>query len=107
MHRHAPGELYFILEGEFTFYTGDGDAVERITVSAGEVIPLPGGTTHAVRNESEAVAVAFVVHAPGAPMESFSRAAAALSPDSAPDMQSVLEIAERYGVELMGPIPSL
>ncbi|WP_327003638.1 hypothetical protein OHA72_52695 [Dactylosporangium sp. NBC_01737] len=54
-----------------------------------------------MRNESTAAAVAFVVHAPGAPMEGFSRAVAALA---TPDMESVLKAAADNGIELLGPI---
>jgi len=84
MHRHDPGEVYHVLEGEFAFYVGGADpgsrdgvgAIRRFTARAGEVVPLAGGVPHTIRNESGDDAVAFVVHAPGAPMEGFSRAAA-------------------------------
>ncbi|GAB3828155.1 hypothetical protein GCM10027610_012550 [Dactylosporangium cerinum] len=102
MHRHAPGEVYHVTEGEFTFYLADGDGpARRITAGPGDVVPLAGGTPHTVRNESAADAVAFVVHAPGAPMEGFSRAVAALAD---PDMASVLEVAAANGIELLGPV---
>ena len=69
-----------MLEGEFTFYVGDpAGPVQRTVATAGDVVPLAGGTPHTVRNESAADAVAFVVHASGAPMESFCRAVAALA----------------------------
>jgi hypothetical protein len=75
MHRHDPGEVYHVLEGEFTFYVGDPRGrVERITATAGQVMPLAGGTPHTIRNESRSDTVAFVVHGPGPPMEQFSRA---------------------------------
>ncbi len=80
MHRHAPSEVYHVLEGELAFYVGDEDgAVERVAVRAGQVMPLAGGTPHTIRNESDELAVAFGVHAPGAAMEGFSRAAAELA----------------------------
>ncbi len=102
MHRHAPGEVYHVLEGEFTFYIADtGGPARRITAGPGQAVPLAGDTPHAVRNESAADAVAFVVHAPGAPMEHFSRAVAALP---TPDMASVLQVAAASGIELLGPI---
>jgi hypothetical protein len=50
--------------------------------------------------------VAFVVHAPGAPMERFTRAAAALAEGSS-SMDAVLAIAAKYGIELLGPIPDV
>ena len=106
MHRHAPGEIYYVLDGEFTFYTDDAPAgVRRVTATAGDVVPLAGGVPHTIRNESDRDAVAFVVHAPGAPMEQFSRAVAAAAAAGPPDMAVVLEIAARSGIELLGPIP--
>ena len=62
---------------------------------------------HTVRNETEEDAVDLVVHAPGPPMENFSRAVAAASVDGIPDMNEVLAIAQRHGIELLGPIPAL
>jgi mannose-6-phosphate isomerase-like protein (cupin superfamily) len=111
MHRHEPGEVYHVLEGEFAFYVGsDGDGprdgtgvVRRFTAGAGEVVPLAGGVPHTVRNESDSDAVAFVVHAPGPPMEGFTRAAAALA---APTTDAVLAIAAENGIELLGPVPA-
>src|SRR4051812_26802929 len=69
--RDAPAraEIYQVLEGEFTFYTATDDGVRRVTTAAGTVMPLAGGVPHTIRNESDSDAVAFVVHAPGAPME--------------------------------------
>ena len=107
MHRHAPGEVYHVTEGEFTFYTDEGaDGVRRATARAGDVVPLAGGVPHTVRNESGAVAVAFVVHAPGAPMEGFSRAVAAAAASGPPSMAAVLQIAAASGIELLGPVPA-
>jgi mannose-6-phosphate isomerase-like protein (cupin superfamily) len=104
LHRHDPGEIYYVLEGEFTFYVGHPDT-RRVTAAAGDVVPLAGGTPHTIRNESAADAVAFVVHAPGEPMERFSRAVAALP--AGESMAAVLATAARNGIELLGPIPAV
>lgn len=69
----------------------------------GAVVPLAGGTPHTVRNEFDRDAVAFVVHAPGAPMEGFAGAVAAL--DGEPGMDDVPAVAARNGIEMLGPIP--
>jgi mannose-6-phosphate isomerase-like protein (cupin superfamily) len=59
-------EIYYVLEGEFTIHVGEADVTPRpVTAIAGDVVPLPGGTPHTVRNQSGVDAVAFVVHAPG------------------------------------------
>ena len=106
MHRHDPGEVYSVLEGEFTFYVGDpAGSVQRVTAGAGQVMPLAGGTPHTIRNEGDADAVAFVVHAPGAPMEGFSRAAADLAARGEVDMAAALALAEQHGIEILGPVP--
>jgi mannose-6-phosphate isomerase-like protein (cupin superfamily) len=109
LHRHAPGELYLVLAGEFTFHTLDAEGSHRrATATAGQVVPLAGGTPHTIRNESDADAAAFVIHAPGAQMENFARSAAALAAGNAggaPDMSAVLAIAEANGIELLGPVP--
>ncbi|MCY4724685.1 cupin domain-containing protein [Nocardioides sp. STR2] len=107
MHRHAPSEVYRVLSGEFTFYvtTSDGKTTRR-TAGAGQTVALAGNTPHTIRNESTEPAVAFCVHAPGAAMEGFTRAAAALAATGAPTMQDVLEVAKQNGIELLGPVPS-
>jgi mannose-6-phosphate isomerase-like protein (cupin superfamily) len=105
MHRHDPGEVYYVQSGEFTFYIGGAEdpGRRRLTARAGDVVPLAGRTPHTIRNESADDAVAFAVHAPGAPMEGFLRAVAALAGE--PSMDEVLAVAERNGIELLGPIP--
>lgn len=106
MYRHAPSEVYHVLEGEFTFYVQDPDGeVRRLRVGPGDVMPLAGGTPHTIRNESTQDAVAFMVHSPGRAMEGFSRAAADLAARGEPSMEAVLAIAEAHGVELLGPVP--
>jgi len=108
MHRHAPGEIYYVTEGEFTFYIVDEhESVQRIMAGAGDSVPLAGGTPHTVRNESTADAVAIVVHAPGGPMEHFIRAAAELALTGSPSMEAVLAVAAQNGIEMLGPIPDL
>ncbi len=107
MHRHEPGEVYHVLEGEFAFYVGDPRGeVRRLTAAAGDVVPLAGGTPHTVRNESTSDAVAFVVHSPAAVMEGFCRAAVALAAAGPPAMDQVLALAHEHGVEMLGPVPT-
>ncbi len=92
--------------GTFTLYVGDGTDVRRVQAGPGDVVPLRGGTPHTVRNEGDELAVASVVHAPGRPMESLVRAVAAMASDGPPEMDAVLEVASRNGIEMLGPIPS-
>jgi mannose-6-phosphate isomerase-like protein (cupin superfamily) len=108
MHRHAPSEIYRVLSGEFTFYvTGSDGPTTRRVAGAGETVTLAGNTPHTVRNESLEDAVALQVHAPGGPMEGFTRSAAELAADHTPTIEEVLAIAERNGIELLGPVPDV
>ena len=102
LHRHAPDELYRGEAGELTVYLeADDGTIGRTTVAAGDVVHIPGGRAHTVRNESAASASAYVVFSPGAEMERFVRAAAALSPSS-PEALSAL--AEAHGIEFTGSL---
>ncbi|MEP6649971.1 MAG: cupin domain-containing protein [Lapillicoccus sp.] len=108
MHRAGPLETYHVTSGEFAFYIAEpAGSVRRVVARAGDVVPLRGGTPHTIRNEGEDDATAFVVHSPAAVMEGFSRAAARLAAETVgpPRMEDVLELAQRHGVELLGPDP--
>ena len=98
--------------GEFAFYIGHipTDRYAASSHAKATSCRSAGGTPHTVRNEGDVDAVAFVVHSPGRRMEGFSRAAVALaaeSPETPPSMADVLDLAQRHGVEMLGPIPVL
>jgi mannose-6-phosphate isomerase-like protein (cupin superfamily) len=104
LHRHAPFEVYRVESGTLAIYVeGDDGMIERRETGPGGVVAIPGGRAHTVRNESGAEARAYVVFAPGAPMERFVRAAGALG-DAGVD--AVLALAAEHGVELTGPVPA-
>jgi quercetin dioxygenase-like cupin family protein len=99
LHRHDPDEIYRVERGTLTLYLEPDGVLERRTAGPGDVVHIPGGVPHTVRNESDEEASAYVVFSPGAPMERFIRAAAALEPGG-----DVLALAARHGVELMRPL---
>jgi hypothetical protein len=70
--------------------------MKRIALGRGDVVHIPGGRSHTVRNESSAEARAYVVFSPGAEMERFVRAAAELNVLQPAD---VMALAERHGIE--------
>jgi mannose-6-phosphate isomerase-like protein (cupin superfamily) len=104
LHTHEPAETYRVERGELAIYrAGDDGAIDRTPAGPGAVVHIPGGREHTVRNESDAEAAAFVTFTPGAPMEGFLRAAAALG--DAP-MAEVLAVAGRHGVTVTRPLPA-
>jgi mannose-6-phosphate isomerase-like protein (cupin superfamily) len=99
-------EVYRVLDGEFTFYFGAGDAIERVVAPAGAVVHVAGGREHTIRNESDRTARGFVTFTDGAAqMEGFVRAAAALAERGAPALEDVLAVAARHGVEITRRLP--
>jgi quercetin dioxygenase-like cupin family protein len=97
LHRHAPTEVYRVLEGEFAFYLGD----ERTIARAGAVVHIAGGREHTIRNESSRPARAYVTFLDGAEdMEGFMRSAA-----EADSIEAVMEAAARHGIEITRPVP--
>jgi mannose-6-phosphate isomerase-like protein (cupin superfamily) len=106
LHRHEPTEIDRVSDGELTIYReGDDGEIERIVAAAGEIVAIPGGREHTVRNESAEPATAYVVYAPGEPMERFVRAAAELAAAGPPAIADVFALAERHGIEMTRPIP--
>jgi oxalate decarboxylase/phosphoglucose isomerase-like protein (cupin superfamily) len=105
MHRHDPDEIYRVQRGELAIYLEDeaGD-VRLIRALASDVVHIPGGRAHTIRNESEAEAEAYVVFAPGAEMERFVRAAGALAEAGPFSVDDVLAVAERHGIRFTGPV---
>ena len=107
LHRHAPEEVYRVEHGELALYVEAGDGeIRRILATPGDVVHIPGGLAHTVRNESGAAARAYVVFTPATAMEGFLRAAGALGADGPPRIEDVLALAERHGIEMAGALPA-
>jgi quercetin dioxygenase-like cupin family protein len=90
LHRHPSAELYRVERGELALYLGE----TRVRAAEGDVVHIPGGAPHTVRNESDAEARAFVVFTPGTEMERFARAVA-----DAPE--DVMALAAEHGIEML------
>ncbi|WP_445148926.1 cupin domain-containing protein [Baekduia sp. Peel2402] len=91
LHRHDAAEVYRVDEGELAIYVED----ERRVTRAGEVVHIPGGVAHTIRNESDGEARALVVFSPGSEMEAFIRAAAVAAAGRPED---VVALAQRHGI---------
>jgi oxalate decarboxylase/phosphoglucose isomerase-like protein (cupin superfamily) len=99
MHRHPSAEVYRGDEGVLALYVeNEAGSVQRIAVTPGDVVHIPGGRAHTVRNESPFDARAYVTFVPGTEMEQFVREVA-----SRP--QDVVALAQRHGIEFTGPVP--
>ncbi len=108
LHRHAEDdETFYVLEGEMTFYLGEGG--EPIPASSGTFVHIPGGAVHAFRVDSE-TARYLIITTPQ--HERFYRAAfgdpaqsRTLPPEGPPDWERINAAAREYNVEALGPPP--
>jgi quercetin dioxygenase-like cupin family protein len=98
-------ESFYVLEGEMTFFLGDG---QPIRAGAGTFVHVPKGSPHAFRVDSETATFFTLTNAQH---ESFIRAVAeparerTIPPQGPPDMQKIGAAAEEYAVEILGPPP--
>jgi len=106
-HRHSrEEEAFYMLEGEITFRT------EGKTFSGrpGFFVHLPVGGVHSFRNESDHAARMLVLVAPGGLERMILEAGTPLSSEADPvprpkesDIARLLDVARRYGVEILEP----
>ena len=109
LHRHTRyAEEIYVLEGEFTVWTGEHRAVLR----TGDDIFIPAGTPHAVQATSGGPARALVVASPSGFARLITEAGipdegAGVPESSAPDGDLLLRLSAELGDEILGPLGAL
>jgi quercetin dioxygenase-like cupin family protein len=106
-HLHSrEEESFYILEGEIRFQIGD----ETLVATAGMFANMPVGCPHCFKNESDAPARMLISVAPAGLEQMFFEVGTCLDPaaTSAPlpspvDIQNLLAVAPRYGIEIRVP----
>lgn len=97
-------ELFFVLEGEITFWL-DGQVIRR---SAGGAAFVPRGMPHCFKNCSNKPARMLTLFTPG-DIEGFFAYGEPLANGSTPPdevlMERIAGLGPKYGVELLGPSP--
>ena len=103
---HREDEAFFVLEGEITFILGD----QKVVANPGAFIQGPRGIPHAFKNESNAPARMLIfVTPPGfdkfltemaQPVPSWESPPVPVTPE---DIQKLLAIAPKYGIEILPP----
>lgn len=109
LHRHEDFELFRVETGELAFYLEDeGGETARQLARSGDVIAIPGGREHTVRNESDSPARAFAVVSPGVGMERFARGAGELTAHGEDaDVEEVMTLAAASGIQITRPVAQL
>lgn len=106
-HVHSREEEgFYILEGEITFQLGD----QRVVATAGMFANMPVGTPHSFKNESPRPARMLISVAPAGLEEMFfevgvpvAQGATSAPPPSKAEIEKLLAVAPRYGVEIKLP----
>ena len=106
-HVHSREEEgFYILEGEITL-TVNG---ERIVAKAGTFANMPVGTPHSFKNESDRPAKMLLSVAPAGLEQMFFEVGVPLAdgattalPPTKEDIEKLLAVAPKYGIELMLP----
>jgi quercetin dioxygenase-like cupin family protein len=106
-HVHSREEEgFYILEGEITFQIGD----QPLVATAGTFANMPVGTPHSFKNESDRLARMLISVAPAGLEEMFfefglplSEGATTTPPPSMEEIEKLLAIAHKYGIEIRLP----
>jgi quercetin dioxygenase-like cupin family protein len=98
IHRDA-AEAFYVLEGEYLIFIDD----EEIRCPAGSFIYIPAGAVHGFR-VGGVPSKKLNLYVPQAMVGYFDDLAAAVASGDAGD-DTLAAIAERYGMEVVGPVP--
>lgn len=101
LHLHQnEDETFHVLEGEVEFQLGD----EVVQAIAGTTVYLPRNTPHAFTIVGEAPAKMLIMLMP-AGLEKYFEELSQLASDTPPDMEKLMAISARYGIELLSAPP--
>ena len=99
MHiHHDAAEAFYVVAGEYHIFVGD----EEFACPAGSFIYIPAGTPHGFRVGSVA-SRKLNLYTPASMVGYFDDLSAALAREAADEELS--GIAERHGMEIIGPVP--
>jgi quercetin dioxygenase-like cupin family protein len=106
LHLHQDDmESFYVLDGEITFYIGDGPGVRA---RAGSFVHLPGGTVHGFRVESDTAR--YLILTTPRHGEFYRAITLPARPGGLPPLESVdgatiAQACREYGIQFVGPLP--
>ena len=108
LHSHADTEIFYVLNGSLEVFQAEGPSEGWQTVTAEEVVSIPGNVRHALRNTSPSPITAITVSKQEL-CSFFRELARPFDPNSPPapptpeEMQHLFSVAEKYEYWLASP----
>lgn len=100
MHiHHDAGEAFYVVAGEYVIFVRD----EQYACPAGSFVYIPAGIPHGFRVGAEP-SRKLNIYTPAAMLGYFDELSTAIAEGNA-DPDSLVELAGRYGMEVIGPVP--
>ena len=108
LHSHADPEIFYVQDGSLEVFKAEGPSESWKTVTAGEVVSIPGNVRHALRNTSPSPITLIIVSKQE--LYSFVRELARPfdpnrppAPPTPEEMQQLFSAAQRYEHWLASP----
>ena len=104
---HDEDEAFYVLEGEFTFFSEGNKTV----LGPGGYIFLPRGIPHGIRCSSSAPSTKLIMAMPGTRFVGMMTEVAVpakervLPPPSVPDVDKLTRLCAKYKIDILGPLP--
>ena len=97
---HREDEAFYLLDGELLVQAGE----QTFQATAGSYVHFPKGLVHTYKNTGAHPAKLLVIVTPGGYEEFFEAMSQVPVPvDGPPDMAQVIEVAQRFNLEVVGP----
>ena len=108
LHSHADPEIFYVLNGSLEVFQAEGPSEGWQTVTAEEVVSIPGNVRHALRNTSPSP-ITLITVSKQELYSFFRELARPFDPNSPPapptpkEMQHLFSVAEKYEYWLASP----
>lgn len=108
LHSHADPEIFYVLNGSLEIFQAEDPSESWNTVTAGEVVSIPGNVGHALRNSSSSPVTVITVSKQDL-YRFFRELARPFDPSRLPasssreEIEQLLSVAEKYGYWLASP----